>query len=178
VRIVCDVDANPPAGLFRWSFNNSAVQSEEVDSETEPGGGRSVARYKPQSERDYGTLLCWGRNELGSQVIPCVFHVVPAGNRPSHYQYDNQLCTQLFSFLVHVVLKGNKAKCDIHKATICTVCLSYFQSILFVQVTESDIIPYNRATQPIAPVPKMACCLHCSLYFFYYYFCPTSFSVL
>ncbi|PNF35868.1 hypothetical protein B7P43_G09425 [Cryptotermes secundus] len=80
VRVVCDVDANPPAGLFRWSFNNSAVQSLEVDSVTsEPGGGRSVARYKPESERDYGTLLCWGRNELGSQAMPCVFHVVPAG---------------------------------------------------------------------------------------------------
>jgi hypothetical protein len=84
VRVVCDVDANPPAGLFRWSFNNSAVQSLEVDSVTsEPGGGRSVARYKPESERDYGTLLCWGRNELGSQAMPCVFHVVPAGNKPN-----------------------------------------------------------------------------------------------
>ncbi|KAJ9574477.1 hypothetical protein L9F63_008365, partial [Diploptera punctata] len=79
VRVICDVDANPPAGLFRWSFNNSAVQSLEVDSVTsEPGGGRSIASYKPASERDYGTLLCWGRNELGSQAVPCVFHVVPA----------------------------------------------------------------------------------------------------
>lgn len=84
VRVACDVDANPPAGLFRWSFNNSAVQSLEVDSVTsEPGGGRSVASYKPESERDYGTLLCWGRNELGSQAVPCVFHVVPAGNSTS-----------------------------------------------------------------------------------------------
>ncbi|XP_069683132.1 neural cell adhesion molecule 2-like [Periplaneta americana] len=80
VSVVCDVDANPPAGLFRWSFNNSAVQSLELFSVTsEPGGGRSVATYKPTSERDYGTLLCWGRNELGSQAVPCVFHVVPAG---------------------------------------------------------------------------------------------------
>ncbi|PSN57803.1 hypothetical protein C0J52_04354 [Blattella germanica] len=79
VRITCDVDANPPAGFFRWSFNNSAVQALEVDTVTsEPGGGRSIASYKPASERDYGTLLCWGRNELGSQPVPCVFHVVPA----------------------------------------------------------------------------------------------------
>jgi hypothetical protein len=111
VRIVCDVDANPPAGLFRWSFNNSAVQSLEVDSvTTEPGGGRSFASYKPLSERDYGTLLCWGRNELGSQVIPCVFHVVPAGNRPTHHQYDNHLCPKLVWFLVHVLPAGNKTK--------------------------------------------------------------------
>lgn len=31
------------------------------------------------TELDYGTLLCWGRNELGMQKAPCVFHVIPAG---------------------------------------------------------------------------------------------------
>ncbi|XP_066997421.2 nephrin-like [Anabrus simplex] len=80
IQVVCEVDANPPATLFRWFFNNSAVQTLEVKSvSSAPGGGSSIASYKPQSERDYGTLLCWGRNELGSQDAPCVFHIVPAG---------------------------------------------------------------------------------------------------
>ncbi|XP_068082823.1 nephrin-like [Anabrus simplex] len=80
IQVICDVDANPPATLFRWSFNNSAVQTLEVGSvSSAPGGGRSIASYTPHSERDYGTLLCWGRNELGSQDVPCVFHIVPAG---------------------------------------------------------------------------------------------------
>jgi hypothetical protein len=111
VRIVCDVDANPPAGLFRWFFNNSAVQSLEVDSVTsEPGGGRSVASYKPESERDYGTLLCWGRNELGSQVMPCVFHVVPAGKIPTHNTHHKDLYTQFVLFLVLLVPASNRSK--------------------------------------------------------------------
>ncbi|XP_067005669.2 nephrin-like [Anabrus simplex] len=80
IQVICDVDANPPATLFRWLFNNSAVQTVEVGSVSSvPGGGRSIANYSPQSEQEYGTLLCWGRNELGAQIVPCVFHIVPAG---------------------------------------------------------------------------------------------------
>lgn len=47
--------------------------------ESVPVGGSSVATYTPDAETDYGTLLCWGRNEIGSQAVPCVFHIVPAG---------------------------------------------------------------------------------------------------
>ena len=42
-------------------------------------GSVSVASYKPKTEMDYGTLLCWGDNELGRQAVPCVFHIIPAG---------------------------------------------------------------------------------------------------
>ena len=42
-------------------------------------GAVSVVSYVPRDESDYGTLLCWGRNELGRQRRPCVFHVIPAG---------------------------------------------------------------------------------------------------
>uniref|UniRef100_A0A182SE41 Fibronectin type-III domain-containing protein n=1 Tax=Anopheles maculatus TaxID=74869 RepID=A0A182SE41_9DIPT len=28
---------------------------------------------------DYGTLLCWGRNEIGAQTEPCLFNLIPAG---------------------------------------------------------------------------------------------------
>ena len=44
-------------------------------------GAVSVVSYVPRDETDYGTLLCWGRNELGRQRRPCVFHVIPAGER-------------------------------------------------------------------------------------------------
>lgn len=36
-----------------------------------------------RSPQDYGTLLCWGSNELGRQVDPCIFNILPAGNEPS-----------------------------------------------------------------------------------------------
>jgi hypothetical protein len=42
-------------------------------------GSVSIASYKPKTEMDYGTLLCWGDNELGRQAVPCVFHIIPAG---------------------------------------------------------------------------------------------------
>lgn len=38
----------------------------------------SVATYTPRSELDYGTLLCWGKNNLGLQSEPCVYQIVPA----------------------------------------------------------------------------------------------------
>ncbi|XP_055585006.1 uncharacterized protein LOC129737868 [Uranotaenia lowii] len=34
--------------------------------------------YTPKSERDYGTLACWGKNSIGKQLEPCLFQVVPA----------------------------------------------------------------------------------------------------
>lgn len=30
--------------------------------------------------QDYGTLMCWGGNDIGAQVEPCIFMVNPAGN--------------------------------------------------------------------------------------------------
>ena len=32
-----------------------------------------------RTELDYGNLLCWGRNSVGVQQDPCVFHLIPAG---------------------------------------------------------------------------------------------------
>lgn len=42
-------------------------------------GSTSELSYKPQSERDYGTLSCRGTNGVGRQLDPCVFQIVPAG---------------------------------------------------------------------------------------------------
>lgn len=42
-------------------------------------GSTSELSYKPQSERDYGTLSCRGTNTVGRQLEPCVFQIVPAG---------------------------------------------------------------------------------------------------
>ncbi|XP_039281583.1 nephrin-like [Nilaparvata lugens] len=84
VTVACAVDANPTAVWFRWSFNNSAVQSRPVQG-LEAAAGRSLANYRPLTETDYGTLLCWARNSLGSQAVPCVFHIVPAGKPDAPY---------------------------------------------------------------------------------------------
>ena len=53
---------------------------------------QSVAQYVPMTELDYGSLLCWGINELGKQEEPCVFSILPAGMEIylDFYQYENE----------------------------------------------------------------------------------------
>ncbi|KAJ8873987.1 hypothetical protein PR048_024827 [Dryococelus australis] len=79
VNISCEVEANPSHVTFRWMFNNSAeavdVQSPHVVLE----GTSSIVSYTPVTDLDYGTLLCWATNRIGSQRLPCVFHIIPAG---------------------------------------------------------------------------------------------------
>lgn len=43
--------------------------------------GTNVISYSPQSERDYGSLICWARNEIGEQREPCVYRIF-LGVRP------------------------------------------------------------------------------------------------
>ena len=37
--------------------------------------------YSLNTGRDYGTILCWASNSLGRQREPCVFHLIPAGEK-------------------------------------------------------------------------------------------------
>ncbi|XP_040078483.2 hemicentin-2 [Ixodes scapularis] len=78
LHISCEVLAQPPAVTFRWRFNNSG-QSARLDTYSWEGT-RSVARYVARTPEDYGTVLCWARNQVGDQKHPCVFMVVPAGS--------------------------------------------------------------------------------------------------
>ncbi|CAG0879445.1 unnamed protein product, partial [Cyprideis torosa] len=76
--ISCQVESEPLPTSFRWAFN---VSSDVVDVPKEQHqdffeNGTSVLRYLPKTELDYGTLLCWAKNEIGEQRLPCVFHVL------------------------------------------------------------------------------------------------------
>ena len=42
-------------------------------------GTESRVNYTPMTELDYGTLLCWANNSIGTQDHPCVFQIVAAG---------------------------------------------------------------------------------------------------
>ncbi|KAK8760270.1 hypothetical protein V5799_028460 [Amblyomma americanum] len=42
-------------------------------------GTRSWATVVPQTDDDYGPLLCWGKNGIGIQREPCVFTLIQAG---------------------------------------------------------------------------------------------------
>ncbi|XP_022245374.1 nephrin-like isoform X3 [Limulus polyphemus] len=77
VNVSCGVEADPPDVRFRWKFNNSGhvVDIQNYYQEN----SRSLATYTPRTQYDYGSLLCWATNAAGSQDIPCVFSIIPAG---------------------------------------------------------------------------------------------------
>ena len=78
-RVTCSVDANPTDVQFRWSFNNSAEVSQVDREHISRQGLVSHVTYTPVSEMDYGSLLCYASNKIGSQTVPCVFHIIAAG---------------------------------------------------------------------------------------------------
>lgn len=82
-KVPCEVESNPTDVQFVWKFNNSDmfvdIPQADTHAERVSDGSRGTASYKPETENDYGTLLCWGKNEIGMQVDPCVFFINPAG---------------------------------------------------------------------------------------------------
>ncbi|KAF2354031.1 Fibronectin type III [Trinorchestia longiramus] len=82
--VTCRVEADPPASTYRWAFNNTGEfvdipESHYVIKSDGELGQRSDLRYSPVSDLDYGTLLCWAKNSVGTQRVPCTFTVFPAG---------------------------------------------------------------------------------------------------
>lgn len=82
--VTCRVEADPPVTAYRWAFNNTGefvdipyshydIRGDGISSQ------RSDLRYSPVSDLDYGTLLCWATNAVGTQRTPCTFTVFPAG---------------------------------------------------------------------------------------------------
>jgi neural cell adhesion molecule len=77
-NIKCEVESNPAAHDFRWKFNTTTY-ADFIELHTSSEETRNVLDFKPQSESDYGTILCWGINSIGIQSEPCAFQVIPAG---------------------------------------------------------------------------------------------------
>lgn len=100
LHVACEVQAQPSTVSFRWRFNNSAHQSVRLDTYSWEGT-RSVARYVARSQQDYGTLLCWARNQVGDQRQPCVFVIVPAG---SEFLVSNEGLIAMLICLVFVLI--------------------------------------------------------------------------
>ncbi|XP_050087779.1 neural cell adhesion molecule 1-like [Anopheles aquasalis] len=79
LQIACEVQADPPPRLFNWRFNNSGETLKIAKERHVKNGSVSILHYTPVSDQDYGTLSCWGQNEVGTQEHPCFFQVVLAG---------------------------------------------------------------------------------------------------
>jgi hypothetical protein len=81
LKVRCHVAADPSEVTFVWQFNNSGESFDVSPARFSTSiGNVSELMYTPASQRDYGTLTCWGKNSIGKQAEPCVFQVVPAGN--------------------------------------------------------------------------------------------------
>nr|XP_053649962.1 hemicentin-2-like [Cherax quadricarinatus] len=78
-EVTCSVQANPLQATFQWTFNNTADTIDVPQGRFTSSSSHSVITYTPMTSLDYGTLLCWASNEIGTQREPCVFHIVPAG---------------------------------------------------------------------------------------------------
>nr|XP_040234888.2 neural cell adhesion molecule 1-like isoform X2 [Anopheles coluzzii] len=79
LQIPCEVHADPPPRQFNWKFNNSGETLKIGKERYVKNGSISLLNYIPVSDQDYGTLTCWGQNEVGTQDWPCFFQVVLAG---------------------------------------------------------------------------------------------------
>ncbi|KAL5282152.1 hypothetical protein ACFFRR_005408 [Megaselia abdita] len=78
VEISCEIQADPPPKSFRWKFNNSGETLEVGSERFSVNGSRSLLKYTPVNDQDYGTLSCWASNDVGVQKQPCLFQVVLA----------------------------------------------------------------------------------------------------
>ncbi|KAG5882968.1 hypothetical protein JTB14_037321 [Gonioctena quinquepunctata] len=86
VTLRCRVDANPAVVTFHWTFNNSGDQSDVAPGTFTNEVSSSRLNYTPTTDLDYGTLLCYGENEIGRQKEPCVFQVVVAAGLDPYYR--------------------------------------------------------------------------------------------
>ncbi|XP_076324841.1 cell adhesion molecule 2-like [Tachypleus tridentatus] len=78
VNIHCEVEAEPPEVTFKWSFNDSKDIEDSLVFKSNMTS--SIASFTPRKQYHYGTLQCWGKNEVGSQTEPCLFNVIPKGD--------------------------------------------------------------------------------------------------
>jgi hypothetical protein len=81
VTMSCELDSEPDDVEFRWAFNSTPHALTMPSSKVVNQKIQSFLTYTPQSESDYGTFLCWGRNSIGEQKNPCVYHVLQTGKR-------------------------------------------------------------------------------------------------
>ncbi|XP_077267465.1 protein turtle homolog B isoform X6 [Temnothorax americanus] len=97
-RIPCELEANPSEVSFTWKFNNTMEAVDIPQAHVTSDRTRSTASYTPMTELDYGTLLCWGSNDQGTQLEPCVYHIVPAGrpDMPHNCSLLNQTTDSIY----------------------------------------------------------------------------------
>jgi hypothetical protein len=78
-RVACEVESLPPPTDYIWKFNSTGESVELSGGHYTTELSHSIATYTPATEHDFGSLMCWARNQLGTMRHPCVYHLIPAG---------------------------------------------------------------------------------------------------
>lgn len=77
MNITCDVESDPRPNAFQWTLNNTMRGT--VDLKRRHPGTFNILHYVPRYLGDYGTIMCWGKNDAGVQRVPCIAHIIPEG---------------------------------------------------------------------------------------------------
>ena len=94
IDLICQVDSKPKSATYRWIFNSSQTRFEIPSGDSK----MSFSNYRPSEGEESGRVLCWASNDMGEQVEPCVFHVVPMAtpHPPSECQVMKLCCLEIF----------------------------------------------------------------------------------
>lgn len=72
-----------PSSTSSSYFSSSNVDGKSRTGDHGSGHGfqdkirhKSLISYQVKSDEDYGTVACWATNSFGSQVFPCLFHII------------------------------------------------------------------------------------------------------
>jgi len=75
----CHLDSHPPPSTVYWITAKQGHQQRISPSQYTLMDGFSRLSYQPERETDFGELLCYGVNDVGTQQDPCRFTIEAAG---------------------------------------------------------------------------------------------------
>nr|CAD7395525.1 unnamed protein product [Timema poppensis] len=132
LRVRCHATADPTDVKFVWQFNNSGESFEVPPSRFGTVNGTSELNYTLTSDRDYGTLACWGTNAIGRQMDPCIFQVVPAG--VSETLYNNIISVDIH--VNEIIFKLSCVSVSVKPSPLrnCTLRMATNQSVDTLEV--------------------------------------------
>lgn len=107
LHVPCTVLAHPAPDSFRWAVNTSTGVVDVALNLSRFLGAKSIVLYTPQTHHDFGDLLCWAVNDLGPQLRPCVFKIIPAAKpEPVRWCTAERNASMPISYMVLACVPG------------------------------------------------------------------------
>nr|XP_042899467.1 nephrin [Parasteatoda tepidariorum] len=98
IDVSCSVDSDPQDIVFWWIFNNTGAETRTIKTfDNNLMKNRSIVKFAPETQMDYGALYCFAKNSVGTINEPCIFHIVPTG--PPESLQNCSIMNQTFNSL-------------------------------------------------------------------------------